>query len=116
MKLFQSATVLLGTVLSLSVYASETIVYQCDDGQRIEAAYPDTDTAILNYQSQLYLLKSAISASGARYTGEGLQWWTKGGEGNIATLLKDEKYASDKGKNCYALQLVKQELQSTPSK
>ncbi|AZS52049.1 hypothetical protein DM558_15275 [Entomomonas moraniae] len=116
MKLTQSVAFILGTLVSVSAYASETIVYQCDDGQRIEAAYPDTNTAILNYQSQLYLLKVAISASGARYTGEGLQWWTKGGEGNIAPLLKDEKYASAKGKNCYALQPTAKELISSSSK
>lgn len=116
MKLLKLSVVSLGALLSLSVFASETTVYQCANGQRIEAAYPNTDTAIINYQSQLYLLKSAISASGARYTGEGMQWWTKGGEGNLATLLKNEKYASDKGEDCYALEPVKKELNNRPSK
>lgn len=109
MKLAKLAIVSAGVLFSLSVYAAETTVYQCEDGQRFEAAYPDTNTAILNYQGQLYLLKSAISANGARYTGEGLQWWTTGNQGTLAPLAKDQNIASHIGKTCYALQLPKKE-------
>lgn len=107
MKLFKSVTVALGVLFSFSVYASETTIYQCEDGERFEAAYPDNDTAILNYGGELRLLKSVISADGARYAGEDWQWWTKGEEGNLAPLKKGEDYAEAVGKTCYMLKPAK---------
>ena len=80
---------------------TEVVKYLCADGQRIEAAYPDTDTAILNYRGNAYTLKTAISASGARYTGMGLQWWTKGMTHAVLAPLKDgEDIASAAGVQC----------------
>ena len=48
--------------------------YACADGQTIVAGYPDGATAVVTYKDHAYTLKLARSASGARYTGYGLQW------------------------------------------
>ncbi|MFD1261617.1 MliC family protein [Entomomonas asaccharolytica] len=107
MKLFKSVAVTLGVLCCFTVYASETTIYQCEDGERFEAAYPDKDTAILNYGGELKLLKAVVSADGARYAGEDWQWWTKGDQGNLAPLKKGEDYAESVGKTCYMLKPAK---------
>src|SRR3954470_1505081 len=58
--------------------------YACVDGQTITAGYPDSETAVVTYKDHAYILKRAPSASGARYTGYGLQWQTRGAHARIA--------------------------------
>ncbi|MEO8925792.1 MAG: MliC family protein [Caulobacteraceae bacterium] len=71
------------------------IVYVCPDGQSVRATYPDTRTAVIKYRGVTHTLKTAVSADGARYIGEGLQWWTKGmTHGTLAALTPDETYAT----------------------
>jgi membrane-bound inhibitor of C-type lysozyme len=78
--------------------------YECPAGAKLVAAYPDRDTAIVTWKGHTYSLKIARSGSGARYTGYGLQWWSKGlGHGTIATLKPGEEIASDPGLECAAL-------------
>lgn len=103
MKLTNLVTITAAVLFSTAAFASETTIYQCEDGERFEAAYPDNDTAILNYGGQLMLLKSVISADGSRYAGEGWQWWSKGEGGNLAPLKKGEDYAQTAGKTCFML-------------
>lgn len=63
--------------------------YVCASGARIVAAYPDTDSATVQYKGATYRLRIAISGSGARYVGERIEWWTKGtGTGSAGTLLR----------------------------
>lgn len=63
--------------------------YACESGQTITAAYPTTETATVQYQGRSYDMLIAISGSGARYVGGGLEWWTKGsGPGSEGTLLR----------------------------
>ena len=77
--------------------------YDCPGGQKLQAAYPDSETAIVTWKGHTYNLKIARSGSGARYTGYGLQWWTKGmTHGAIATLKPGEDIASDQGVECVA--------------
>ena len=77
--------------------------YVCEGGARLTAAYPDSQTAIVDYRGHAYTLKLARSGSGARYTGFGLQWWTKGLEhGTLARLKPGEDIASDAGVACDA--------------
>lgn len=65
--------------------------YRCESGQVITAAYPGTDAARVRYQGREYSMGIAISGSGARYTGEGLEWWTKGsGTGSTGMLSRLE--------------------------
>ncbi|HTV87069.1 MAG TPA: MliC family protein [Dyella sp.] len=76
--------------------------YVCRDGQTVQAAYPDTHTAWVKIKGQMHTLHVVISGSGARYTGEGWQWWTKGmREGMLAPLAKGETIA-DPGLACHA--------------
>ena len=77
--------------------------YACPGGESLQAAYPDRETAIVTWKGHAYSLKIARSGSGARYTGYGLQWWTKGlNRGTIATLKAGEDVASDRGVECLA--------------
>lgn len=74
--------------------------YACADGQSIVAGYPDRVTAVVTYKGHAYTLKLAPSASGARYTGYGLQWWVKGGRAFIAALKAGEDTAGAPGVEC----------------
>lgn len=95
------------TVFSFEyVMADKTNHMICENDSILKIAYPTNDLAILEINNQLHLLKIAISASGARYIGDNLQWWTKGGAGNLAKLKVNEKHNYDKGIGC---QLIKYE-------
>ncbi len=56
--------------------------YQCEGGQTVTARYPDSNTVVVTWEGRDATLTIAQSASGARYVGEGLEWWTasRGGE------------------------------------
>ncbi|MBQ0831035.1 MliC family protein [Marinobacter sp.] len=63
--------------------------YQCKSGETITATYPTTDKAKVQYKGNSHNMQIAVSASGARYVGDGLEWWTKGsGAGSEGTLLR----------------------------
>jgi membrane-bound inhibitor of C-type lysozyme len=80
---------------------SKIATYTCEDGETVQAGYPDADTAVLDYKGHTYTLKIARSASGARYIGYGLQWWTKGmEEAAFANLKPGEEIASQPGIGC----------------
>jgi len=74
--------------------------YVCEDGRTISALYPDRETAQLKLGDTTHLLRIARSASGARYVGDALQWWTKGDEGSLASLKPGEDVASAAGVGC----------------
>lgn len=61
--------------------------YECRTGTRIQARYPDTDTALVRYQGQQYRLHIAVSADGARYVGDQYEWWTRGSGTNAEASL-----------------------------
>lgn len=75
-------------------------VYVCDDGRIVRAAYPDINTAKVELAGRTATLTVAMSASGARYVGEGLQWWTKGDDGRLSVLKAGEEIAADAGVTC----------------
>jgi membrane-bound inhibitor of C-type lysozyme len=74
--------------------------YVCEDGRILSIVYPDRDTADLQVDGERHRLQIAISGSGARYVGDGLQWWNKGEEGWLATLRPGETIASELGAHC----------------
>lgn len=75
--------------------------YACLDGRTLRVAYPDPNTARLDLGGRDVTLTVARSGSGARYVGEGLQWWTKGmTEGTLSVLAKGEAIASADGVYC----------------
>lgn len=63
------------------------LTYACESGQSVTVAYPDTSTAQLTYQGRSYTLRTVQAASGARYTGSGLEWWTATREGQESATL-----------------------------
>ena len=82
---------------------SSWISYACSDGRVVQAAYPDTNTAQIKINGQAHILRIAMSADGARYIGDGWQWWTKGmHDGSLAPLAASETIASAPGVACHA--------------
>ena len=61
--------------------------YACESGATVEARYPDAATAQLTYKGQIYDLRSVQAASGARYVGSGVEWWTAPREGQERATL-----------------------------
>ncbi|WP_426023744.1 DUF4232 domain-containing protein [Brevundimonas sp. PWP3-1b1] len=61
--------------------------YACESGAMVEARYPDTATAQLAYKGQTYDLRSVQAASGARYVGSGVEWWTAPRDGQEKATL-----------------------------
>ena len=78
----------------------ESYAYVCEDGRALQAVYPDADTARLTENGVTHILRAGRAASGVRYVGEGLQWWTKGEEGRLSRLKPDEEVAEDPGVVC----------------
>ncbi|MGO1501164.1 MAG: MliC family protein [Marinobacter sp.] len=63
--------------------------YQCESGETILATYRSTDSARVQYEGSTYNMQTAVSGSGARYVGGGLEWWTKGsGAESEGTLFR----------------------------
>lgn len=83
--------------------ATPAITYVCSDGRQVQATYPDHDSAVLVLDGSSHRLDQAISADGARYTGDGRQWWTKGlHQATLAPLKSGEDIASARGVDCQA--------------
>lgn len=75
--------------------------YVCDDGRKVQAGYPDQLTAVVDVGGHAYTLKAQQAASGVRYTGFGLQWWSKGlQEARLSRLKDGETIASEPGVVC----------------
>lgn len=63
--------------------------YRCESGEVINATYPSTESATIQYKGDTYSMQIAVSGSGARYVGGELEWWTKGsGTGSGGTLFR----------------------------
>lgn len=63
------------------------ISYACESGQSVTVAYPDSASAQLTYRGQAYVLRLVEAASGARYAGSGLEWWTATRDGSESATL-----------------------------
>lgn len=74
--------------------------YVCEDGRIVRALYPDARIAQVSIAGDTFRLTQAISGSGARYVGEGLQWWVKGDEAMLAPLKAGEDIAAAPGVRC----------------
>lgn len=63
--------------------------YRCESGETITATYPNTDSATVHYKGSSHRMTIAVSGSGSRYVGGGLEWWTKGsGSGSEGSLFR----------------------------
>lgn len=82
--------------------AGPPLAYRCEDGRIVTARYAG-EAARLEVGGRSVDLVTARSASGARYVGGGLQWWTKGlEEGRLSQLKPGEDVAADPGVACHA--------------
>jgi membrane-bound inhibitor of C-type lysozyme len=63
------------------------ISYACESGQSVTVGYPDTSTAQLTYKGQTYVLRTVQAASGARFTGSGMEWQTVTADGQESATL-----------------------------
>lgn len=64
-----------------------TVSYACESGATVQAQYPDSATAQLAYKGQTYALRTTQAASGARYIGSGVEWWTATRDGQESATL-----------------------------
>jgi membrane-bound inhibitor of C-type lysozyme len=67
--------------------AAPPVSYACESGQAVTVSYPDASTAQVSYKGQTYSLRTAQAASGARYTGSGVEWWTANRDGTESATL-----------------------------
>jgi len=75
--------------------------FVCADGRTVRAVFLDPETLTLHIGSDTIAMHGATAASGARYIGEGWQWWTKGLQQASLTRLKPgEEIASANGVEC----------------
>lgn len=62
------------------------VTFTCNDGSAIEATFdnaPDPATVRLVRGGQQFTLPQAMSASGARYVGNGIEFWNKGNDAAV---------------------------------
>lgn len=91
-------TKLLALLMALSVHitglATETYNYSCN-GNKIKVAFPNSNSAIMLYEGDLYLLSSVVSASGARYLGDVWQLWAAKDAISLTKLTKQQTVKDD---------------------
>lgn len=93
--------------------APVTATYRCDSGLTVGAAYPDPESAQVTWRDRIYVLRSAPSASGARYIDEEVQWSivTRDGVeyGELSRVLPGPGGAAD------VLERCSRRMEATPS-
>ena len=55
----------------------ESALYRCTGGRDVQVVYGG-DAAVLSFGETTLSMALAPSANGARYVGDGWQWWSKG--------------------------------------
>jgi membrane-bound inhibitor of C-type lysozyme len=93
-----------------------TASYRCANGERLRVSYRSQDAAMISYRGETHFLPLARSASGARYAGDGWQWWIKGqAEGVLSRMPADVAVAPGAGVLCTAEMAVAPESQLRPA-
>jgi membrane-bound inhibitor of C-type lysozyme len=64
------------------------VSYVCESGQSVSVGYSDASTAQLVWKGQTYVLRPVQAASGARFTGSGMEWQTTPADGQESATLK----------------------------
>jgi membrane-bound inhibitor of C-type lysozyme len=76
--------------------------FTCADGRKVQASYRG-QAAVVIVDGREHRLVIAPAASGSRYVGDGLQWWTRGlSEAQLAALGPGEAIAPRPGTACRA--------------
>jgi membrane-bound inhibitor of C-type lysozyme len=61
--------------------------YTCANGSELTATYDAVHQgATIQLAGKTYRVTKAAAASGVRYTGDGVEWWTKGNTANLYVL------------------------------
>jgi membrane-bound inhibitor of C-type lysozyme len=85
------------------VLEDSAMVYRCANGERLRVDYRRDETVLIEYRGEIKLLTLAPTASGARYVGDGQQWWTKGqADGVLSRLEPGQAMATGEGTPCQA--------------
>lgn len=74
---------ILASGCSASPEATRTFVFDCPDGTRLSASFTG-DTLHLELPEGTALLPSAVSASGARYASDTLEFWEHQGSARVS--------------------------------
>lgn len=75
--------------------------FHCADGRQVRAVFIDPETLTLHIGADTIDMRAAEAASGARYTGGGWQWWTKGlQQATLARLKPGETIATAEATDC----------------
>jgi len=86
--------------------AATAATWTCESGATVAVAYPETGAAQITYKGRVHALRSAQSASGARYIGSGIEWWTvvRDGveQGTLGRLGPDQEVAVAPLERCSA--------------
>ncbi len=72
------------------------VAYECESGKTVAVQYPDIRSAVVTYEGEVYQARAVEAASGARYSGGGIQWWTTSRDG-IETGTLGRVSATDGG-------------------
>lgn len=64
-----------------------SVGYACESGATLQVQYAGSDAATVTYKNQAYALRSVQAASGARYIGAGVEWWTATRDGQESGTL-----------------------------
>ena len=77
------------------------VVYRCTDGRSVAVRY-DSERAFVSVDGGNVTLNVHPAASGVRYVGPGVQWWTRGmTHGQLSPLAEGQTYAEpDSGVAC----------------
>ncbi len=92
-----------GTTIVARRSMIDKTVYECADGSSIQVSYPTSDTARIKHEGRTTDMTITPSASGSRYSGEGLEWWAKGRtDGTLSPHSEGESIGSAPGTRCTA--------------
>jgi membrane-bound inhibitor of C-type lysozyme len=78
-----------GCAASPSTTPPAPVTYRCPSSRTVQAVYRPPTAATVRYEGRVYEMTVAVSGSGARYVGGGLEWWTRGtGPGSEGMILR----------------------------
>lgn len=72
---------------------SSSTKYLCDNGDTVTASYINNDSSsvvILDMLDKKILLVDVVAASGSKYVGGELEWWTKGEIATLSNVVGDK--------------------------
>ncbi|MBB3213998.1 membrane-bound inhibitor of C-type lysozyme [Herbaspirillum sp. Sphag1AN] len=71
----------------------QRVIYRCAGDVRLPVRYLNTNAGALAYLSvggKKRIFVNVVSASGARYVADRYAWWSKGGEGFLEDISREE--------------------------